>query len=414
MTGPASAPVRQSTPLRRALTRPAFRRFFIAQTISRWGDTFNAVALILLAYQLTGSGATVATTVAFEIAPILLLGFTAGAIVDRTDRRTVMITADLGRAVVMVALIGFQHQVWAIYAAAFALSSFTVFFNPAATSTIPALVDDDDLIAANSAIWSAAVISQIVLAPLASGLVTWGGAALAFTINAVSFLVSAALLVRLPTRPMPYTTRRAHFRDIADGIRTIRNSRFLTVLAAVQALAALSAGATSALLVVLAQRRLDLGPPRFGLLLAAIGIGAGLGPLILQRIIRDARKPGWLFGPYLLRGIVDLTLATTTNFAVTLSALTAYGIGTSTGNITHNTALQTTVPDHLRGRVFAFYNIVWQSARLASIAIGGLAADRIGIRSIYIYGGLLLLAAAALGFTLARTIPDPAATQPTE
>lgn len=414
MTGSIGGPVHQTTPLRRALTRPAFRRLFIAQTISRWGDTFNAVALVLVAYELTGSGATVATTVAFEIAPILLLGFTAGAIVDRADRRTVMITADLGRAVVMFALIGFQHHVWAIYAAAFALSSFTVFFNPAATSTIPALVDDDDLIAANSAIWSAAVISQIVLAPLASGLVTWAGAAPAFTINAVSFLASAALLTQLPVRTAPPTPRRPHFRDVVDGIRAIRDSRFLTVLTAVQALAALSAGATSALLVVLAQRHLDLGPSRFGLLLAAIGIGAGLGPLALQRIVRDVRKPGWLFGPYLLRGIVDLTLAATTSFAIALGALTAYGIGTSTGNITYNTVLQTTVPDRLRGRVFAFYDIVWQTARLASIAIGGLAADRIGIRSIYIFGGLLLLAAAILGFTLAGTILAPATTQPNE
>ena len=119
------------------------------------------------------------------------------------------------------------------------------------------------------------------------------------------------------------------------------------------------------------------------------------------------RRLGWLFGPYLLRGVVDLTLAATTSFTIALAALTAYGIGTSTGAVTYNTLLQTTVPDRLRGRVFAFYDMVWQTARLASIAMGGLAADRLGIRAVYIIGGLLLLAAGALGLTLAGVVPTP-------
>ncbi len=401
----------QQTPLRRVLSNAAFRRLFIAQTISRWGDTFNAVALVLLVYRLTGSGVTVAATVAFEAAPILVLSFAAGAVVDRCDRRTVMITADLARAVVLVALIVLQHHVWAVYAAAFALSSFAVFFNPAAASLTPTLVAEGDLIAANSAIWSVAVISQIALAPVAGSLVAWAGAGPAFAINAASFLASTALLTRLPLqRATPTPTGRRRLGDVADGIRAIRHSRFLTVLTAVQALAALSAGATSALLVVLAQRHLDLEPSQFGLLLAAIGVGAGLGPLVVLRTVSDARKPGWLFGPYLLRGVVDLTLAATTSFAVALVALTAYGVGTSTGNITYNTVLQTAVPDRLRGRVFAFYDIVWQTARLVSIAIGGWAADRFGIASLYAVGGLLLLAVDRTGFRCRRT--DPRACSP--
>jgi len=373
---------RQPSPLRAALRRPGFRRLFAARAISQWGDTFNAVALVVLVYRLTGSGAGVAVTVALEVVPVLALGFLAGAVVDRLPRRRVMMLADLGRAAIAIGLVVGQDHLWAVYAAAFGSSSLAVFFNPAASSVVPALVDDREVVGANAAIWSAAVVSQIVLAPLAGGLVALAGPGPAFALNAASFLVSAAVLAGLPVaaRPRPVAARRAA--EIAEGLRAIRASRLLSTLAAVQLLAALSAGATSALLVVLAEEHLQLGAARFGWLLAAIGVGAGLGPLVLQRAVADVRRPGYLFGPYLLRGGVDLALAGAANFYVAAGALALYGVGTSTGNVAYQTTLQSAVPDRIRGRVFAFYDVVWQSARLASIGAGGVLADAAGIRAV--------------------------------
>lgn len=92
-----------------------------------------------------------------------------------------------------------------------------------------------------------------------------------------------------------------------------------------------------------------------------------------------------------------------------LGALAAYGLGTSTGNVTYNSALQATTPERLRGPVFAFYDVVWQTARLISIGVGGVLADQLGIRGVYIMGGILLLAAATLGFT---RVPQAAMTTP--
>ena len=107
----------------------------------------------------------------------------------------------------------------------------------------------------------------------------------------------------------------------------------------------------------------------------------------------------YLFGPYLLRGSVDLILAQTRNFGIALGALALYGVGTSTGNITYNSVLQTIITDRLRGRVFAFYDITWQTSRLASIGIGGILADHYGITVVYWIGGALLIAAGTLGLT---------------
>jgi predicted MFS family arabinose efflux permease len=250
------------------------------------------------------------------------------------------------------------------------------------------------------------VVSQIALAPAAGGLVTLAGAGPVFAINAASFVVSAALLVGLQLPRTAAAASGRHIRHLPAGLQAVRRSRFLRTLAGVQALAALSAGATSALLVVLAERHLHVGAGRFGLLLGAIGLGAGFGPLVLQRLVRDVRRPGWLFGPYLLRGAVDLTLAAVASFPAALGALALYGVGTSTGNVTYNSVLQTTVPDRLRGRVFAFFDIVWQTARLASIVIGGVLADQFGITAVYFLGGGLLIVAGLVGFTRAGQ-PEP-------
>jgi predicted MFS family arabinose efflux permease len=264
---------------------------------------------------------------------------------------------------------------------------------------LPSIVDEDELVAANSGLWSAAVISQIALAPLAGALVATVGVASAFLLNAASFAASALLLagLRLPGRPAP-TTIGSWLDRVGEGARLLVADRLLRLLALVQLLAALSAGATSALLVVLAGRQLRVGPDGFGLLLAAIGVGAALGPLLLARLVNNPRRPAWVFGPLLLRGLVDLVLATTRSLAIAMGALAVYGVGTSTGMVTYNALLQAEVAPEARGRVFAGFDLLWQAGRLASLALGGVAADALGIRAVYYLGGLLLLLAGAIGF----------------
>src|SRR5207245_909291 len=99
----------------------------------------------------------------------------------------------------------------------------------------------------------------------------------------------------------------------------------------------------------------------------------------------------------------DVVLATFSAFGVALGALTVYGVATSTGNVTYNSLLQSVVPDDKRGRVFAFYDIVWQAARLLSVAVGGILADALGIRAIYYCGAALLVFAGFVGVATLRT-----------
>lgn len=384
--------------LRAVFAQPAYRRLWAARTVSQWGDTFNFVALALLIYDLTGSGLGVTGVVVAEILPVLLLAPIGGALVDRMSRVSVMLGSDLFRLVLMVLLALWHDAPAGVYAIAFAMSVGAVFFNPAAGSILPAVVGKDALVAANSGIWTAAVLSQIVLAPLAGLLVIGVGYGPAFTINAISYGVSALVLRGLHvTGPVERVQRRRLLAETREGVRVLLSQRLLRALAIGQLLAALSAGATSALLVVLAQEQFGVTGGGYGLLVGVIGIGAALGPLAMLRLIRDPAQPLFVFGPFALRGLVDLVLATVTAIPIAATSLVVYGVATSTGAITFNSMLQAETADGVRGRVFASMDVLWQGGRLVSLGVGGVLADLYGIQVVYYLGGALLLAAAAAG-----------------
>ncbi len=384
------------------LSNPAYRRLWVARTVSQWGDIAQFTAVALLVFHLTGSGLGVSGVVIAEIVPVLLLAPLAGPLVDRLPRARVMIDADLAR-MVLAAVLAFWHgQILVVYAIAFGLSAGAVFFKPAAGSLLPALVKDDELVAANSGIWSAAVLSQVVLAPLAGLLTAAAGYGWAFGANAASFAISALLLrgLRASEAPRPVTGLTV-WSQAREAAGLVGHDRLLRALAVAQALAALSAGATSVLLVVLAARRLHTSGSGYGLLLGAIAVGAFTGPLLLARLPARAGRPGIVFSAFGLRGLVDLALASVTGLPAALAALVCYGLGTSTGNVAFSTVIQSHVPDRLRGRVFSAFDLIWQSMRLASLLMGGLLADAAGIRAVYYLGGALLATAALAGLTLA-------------
>src|SRR5260370_3593743 len=242
------------------LANRGYRRLFVAQTVSRWGDTANTVALVVLVFQLTGSGLKVSGAVIAEILPALLLAPIAGTVADRLPRIGVMVTADLWRTGLAALLPLASHHLAAVYVIAFGLSAGGVFFNPASAAALAAVVGEDELIAANSGLWSAAVVSQVALAPLAGAMVGAWGVAPAFYFNAATFAFSALTLarLRLPRSPSP-SAAGSWASGVLEGGRLLIRDRLLRLLALVQLLGALSAGATRALLVVLAERHLHVG-----------------------------------------------------------------------------------------------------------------------------------------------------------
>ncbi len=151
-----------------------------------------------------------------------------------------------------------------------------MFFNPASQSVVPAILEEDELIAGNSGLWTAAVVSQIVLAPLAGGMVAAVGVTPAFLVNAATYAISGValigLVVAVPVAAEAAADKLGWWRRAMEGVGVITGTPLLRLLASIQLLAALSVGATSALLIILATDHLRVGPEGFGTMLAGIGV----------------------------------------------------------------------------------------------------------------------------------------------
>jgi MFS family permease len=377
---------------------PSYFPLWLAQLLSSFGDTLHYIALVVLVFQLTGQGVAIAGLVAAEIIPVLLLGPVAGVMIDRFSRKAVLIGADLFRAGLVLSLL-WPQGAWHAYLVAAGLAAGNTFFNPTVQAVIPTLTTDEQRLAANSVNWSTGRLVQIIASALAGGLIGLVGIGPAFLLNAASFVASAMLVATLviPSHAGQISTDakrglRHYLTDARDGLGFAARDHFVSRLLLVQALASLATGATGALLVVLAERHLQLPPSGFAWLIGAIGVGALLG--------RDYRSARWLFMPYVIRGVGDVLLAVFTPLPLALLILFVYGLCTSAGIVVFNSVIQQAVPDPVRGRVYTLLDMTWHGMRLLSLALGGLLVDRIGVEPVFWAGGMLLILAGVLGLVL--------------
>ncbi|MBF6612387.1 MAG: MFS transporter [Chloroflexi bacterium] len=388
------------------ITSRAYFPLWLGQLVSNFGDTLNYIALVVLVYQLSGSGVAVSLTVLFEIVPLLLLAPIAGIVIDRFPRKTILVASDLVRGG-LVLMLAFANATWQVYVIAALLTAASVFFSPTLQAVIPSVVDKEALLAANSVAWSTEQLVQIVASAVAGGMIAAIGTSPAFIVNAFSFLFSALMISRL-TIPahvgeIDRSSRRGFagwLGDAGEGLRYVREDRFVSRLWLVQAIASLAVGATGALLIVLAERHLRLPPEGFAWLLLAIGAGALLGPIVLGSFTSNYRNVKLLFVPYIIRGAGDILIALLTPLPVALLILFVYGLNTSTGMVVYNSLMQSQVPEGVRGRVYTLMDLTWSLMQLVSLGAGGLLVDRVGIRVVYYAGGALLALAGLLGLAL--------------
>ncbi len=391
---------------RLALGSRAYRRLWLAAVISRTGDTMNFTALPLFIFGLTRSPAAVGTVVFAEGVGLIAGGILAQSIVDRLPARRLLVTLDLFRAAAAVLLVIFPTFPTAV-AVSLLLGLGTASFSPLSNAVVPRLVSDRALVAANGLQWTAGVLLQLVAAPVAGLLVAAGDARLAFALNAASFVTSGVVLLGLPYLPRIHEKPASAWQQLPELLAAVPRLPVLPPLLAMQGLAALAVGATSALLVVLARDAYGLSGTGYGLWLSAIAAGALVGPLLVALL---ARIPAYqaVTGAYVIRGVGDIGLGLMNSGVGGAAILGLYGVNTSSGMVAYQTMVQREVPSDIRGRVFALLDVVWQTGRLASIAVGAFLAASIGIRALFVLGGALLILAGAVGFAGLRRITHAA------
>jgi predicted MFS family arabinose efflux permease len=376
-----------------AVLRKPFLRYWLSGFLDNFGDGVRLAALPLLAAQLTRSPAAVAAVTAVQSLP-WLLGPAIGVIVDRTDRRRLMMMVDTTRAVIIAALAGavlvHADGLALIYLTAFTTGVGSALRNTAAVTCVPRLVDSDGLDRANGQVIAGQIVGNELAGPAAGGWLFGLAAVLPFAVNAGALGIAVLLLLTLPSVFQPVhqadqadqaANGGAVRRDLAQGLTWLRRHpdiRDLTL--AVGVISAMDA-AWFAVLVLYVTRILHQRPGAYGILLAigAIGgIAAGAGGTPLTR-----RLGVW--GSLLLAGLVmagsQLVLGLTTSVIIAAAMLAASSAAFALFNMTAVTMRQRRVPDGLLGRVTSLYGTVAGGAEALGALAGGAIATAAGIRA---------------------------------
>jgi len=374
-----------------------FRRLYLASVISLGGDWFLLVPLWALVLELTGSPIYVALSFAAMDVPFFLVSPFAGALVDRLDRRKLMVACDVVRAVLCLGflLIRDESTVWIAFPLLAVLTTFSAVFDPASSAALPNLVDDRDLATGNAlsgSLWG----TMLAIGSAMGGLVAAAvGRDAAFLIDGASFAASAVLIFRI-SRSLSEERHEEHAGVIeatAETVRYARKDHRVLALLAVKFGFGLGAGGLLVLLPVFASDVFHGGDGTLGLLMSARGVGALVGPFIGRRMLgpRDRR----------LFAVIGLALATfglgyaflglAPSIAVAMLLITIAHLGGGAQWTTSSYGLQRIVPDRIRGRIFAFDNALITLTFTISGLVSGFVADRAGPRPTAVALGLVAL-----------------------
>jgi Na+/melibiose symporter-like transporter len=394
-----------------------FRQLWLGQVVSQIGDWFNTIALYTIILNLTGSGRDVGLLLVARFVPSFLFGPLSGVIADRFSRRSIMIISDLLRAVVVLGFLFVRRadQLWIIYALTVLQLGLSTFFEPAKTAAIPSIVSDRELVPANaisSVTWSV----MLTLGAAIGGVITgWFGTDVAFVLDALTFLLSAALIasVRLPSRPArekrKLTISRAlGITETIEGARYVRHRPRVLAVLLVKPAWGLGGGILT-LLAVFGERIFPVGNSAatgIGVLFAARGIGTAIGPIIARRIAGEGTKrmQATIGIAFLIGGAFYIAFGSTRSFVVALIVLGIAHTGGSILWVFSTVLLQRGVEDSFRGRVFAAELALLTLTMAASNYLTGEMLDGFGFsaRLVTIGIGILFLAPGIIWFATRR------------
>jgi MFS family permease len=371
-----------------------FRRLFSADLIGLGADWFVQIPLLSLLLQLTGSGVWGALILAADVGVIALLQPYAGVMADRFDRRRILITAELAMAVATLALLLVRTAAtaWLAVAAIAVIAVAKAFFVPAASAALPNVVDAEDLPAANAlsgSAWGTMLVVGASLGGIASAVV---GPYWCFAISSALCFLSAVQVagVRRPLQAALAAVKP----QIGEALGYIRKHPRVASLVTVKAAVGLGNGVLTTFPLLAAVY--GVGPLGVGLLFAARGLGALIGPFVLRRVLSH---PSWLLPGLAVSmsvyGLAYLAVSTAPWFPLLLAGVVVAHLAAGGNWMMSNFALQSEVPDALRGRVFA------TDVMLALLSVGvsqlivGAFVDRVDPRLLIAVCGAVTLVYAA-------------------
>lgn len=370
-----------------------FQVLWSAHTVSEFGTRITFFVIPVLALTtLSASTGQLGLVSAMESLPFLLVGLPAGALLDRWDRRRVMVVADVGRAAAIVVLpVGHLMGVLSVpllCAVGFAIGLCTVFFDIADQAFLPTVVAREQTPDGNSRLEFSRSAAELAGPSVGGLLLQVVTAPLVLVVNAVSYLVSALLLylIRIPrAQAQPDAARPTMRSQIAEGLRFVFRHRTLRSLALATGISNLVGlgGALGAVLTAYALRDLGLSPGELGLALSVGNCGALLGAALSSRLIRLVGLGPVLIAAKSMSGIAVLVLATAAPARAVPTLCAATGVmacGITVYNISQVSLRQAITPTGLQGRMNASVRFaIWGTRPVGALA-GGYLGSVLGTR----------------------------------
>jgi MFS family permease len=388
---------------------PGFRNLFLATLGSSFGTLLAAVALAIDVKDKTSSspysGVWVAAVLIVEFLPTIIVGLLLGPLLDRLDRRSLMVAADALRVCVFAAL-PFAPNALTVVALAFVAGLATGFFRPAVYAGVPNLVPDGELPAANALLQTVENLSWAI-GPLVGGILTAvAGPSAAYVINAVSFVVSMLLVLKIPPRLLQSerALSRGHWNDLADGFKAALHSASMRTVLVAWGIASLAMGAATVSEIFLAKNTFSAGDFGYGLLYASIGCGLVLGSFASGAAFGRWGVAAVYGGSLALVGVGYFGAGVSPNVWVAAVCCAVSGVGNGAAIVCNAILVQRGTFDLLRGRALTF--VMSSTYVLVGIGevLGGVLVHRTGPRWIWAVAGAALLVAGVAGWLMARNL----------
>jgi len=389
----------QLAPLRLA----GFRLLFLSILGSSIGTFLAAIALAIDVKDRTNSGLWVGAVLVVEFLPAIFVGLALGPLLDRLERRSLMVGADLARVAVFCTL-PFATSAGEIVGLALVAGLATGFFRPAVYAGVPNLVLEEELGDANALIQTVENLSWAA-GPVLGGLLTaaWGPHT-AYWINAVSFLVSAGLVARIPARLLQSAVAltRGHWTDIKDGVATVVRSNALLAVLIGWGIASLGAGSISVSEVFMAKNTLHAGDFGYGLLYGGIGTGLVLGSFWSSVVVKRLSTARAYGGSLALMAVGFGAGAASPDIWVAAVCCVVGGIGNGVAVVCNALLVQRGARDEMRGRALTFVMSATYTLTGISTVVGGALIGTGGPRWVWAGGAGVIAVGAVVGYALAR------------
>lgn len=375
----------------------SFNRLWTAVIVSNLGDGVMAAAFPLLVASITRDPVLVAGATVVGRIPWLLFALPAGALVDRMDRRRVMVVVDSGRGVVVgvlgILLLVGDVSLAIVYVIAFLLGSAETMFDTASEALLPNIVGTDRLDSANGRLQAAEWATNTFVGPPFGAVLFAVAAAVPFLFDAGSFIVAAVLVSTIggtfrgrETSGMTTGTLRT---EIGEGMRWLWGHTVLRTLALMAGVTNLVGMGIIAIFVLFVQDILELGDLGYGLILATIGAGGLIGALTAPIVTKSLGQGTTLLASVVGLGIGAVVMGSTSSVVVAGIVAWFYGLLIGLWNVVAISLRQRLTPDELRGRVSSVARLLaWGTQPLGAL-LGGVVANYFGLRAPFFVGAVV-------------------------